>query len=114
MVSSPNTKGDKGKARAMHKATSPSEEDGGLVKQGLGLEDHRGHVRRKMARHMNHRKTNRNVKTRTQDTLPEWSKGVDSSSTSESCVGSNPTGVNVMVVGRFWAPGAQDYVRVKH
>ena len=31
---------------------------------------------------------------RTQDTLPEWSKGVDSSSTSASCVGSNPTGVN--------------------
>ena len=31
----------------------------------------------------------------TMDTLPEWSKGVDSSSTSASCVGSNPTGVNV-------------------
>ena len=29
-----------------------------------------------------------------QDSLPEWSKGVDSSSTSASCVGSNPTGVN--------------------
>ncbi len=29
------------------------------------------------------------------DTLPEWSKGVDSSSTSVSCVGSNPTGVIV-------------------
>ena len=28
-----------------------------------------------------------------QDTLPEWSKGVDSNSTSASCVGSNPTGV---------------------
>ena len=28
-----------------------------------------------------------------QDTLPEWSKGVDSISTSASCVGSNPTGV---------------------
>ena len=27
------------------------------------------------------------------DTLPEWSKGVDSSSTSASYVGSNPTGV---------------------
>ena len=27
------------------------------------------------------------------DTLPEWSKGVDSSSTSASCVRSNPTGV---------------------
>ena len=27
------------------------------------------------------------------DSLPEWSKGVDSSSTSASCVGSNPTGV---------------------
>ena len=26
--------------------------------------------------------------------MPEWSKGVDSSSTSASCVGSNPTGVN--------------------
>ena len=30
----------------------------------------------------------------TQDSLPEWSKGVDSSSTSASCVGSNPTAVN--------------------
>ena len=30
-----------------------------------------------------------------QDTFPEWSKGVDSSSTSASCVGSNPTGVIV-------------------
>ena len=28
-----------------------------------------------------------------QDTLPEWSKGADSSSTSASCVGSNPTDV---------------------
>ena len=27
------------------------------------------------------------------DTLPEWSKGVGSSSTSANCVGSNPTGV---------------------
>ena len=27
------------------------------------------------------------------DTLPEWSKGVDSSSTSANCVGSNSTGV---------------------
>ena len=33
------------------------------------------------------------------DTLPEWSKGVDSSSTSASCVGSNPTGVNFV---RAW------------
>ena len=30
------------------------------------------------------------------DTLPEWSKGVDSSSSSASCVGSNPTGVNCL------------------
>ena len=29
----------------------------------------------------------------TQDSLPEWSKGVDSNSTSASCVGSNPTAV---------------------
>ena len=29
-----------------------------------------------------------------QDSLPEWSKGVDSGSTSASCVGSNPTAVN--------------------
>jgi hypothetical protein len=28
-----------------------------------------------------------------QDTLPEWSEGVDSSSTSAGCMGSNPTGV---------------------
>ena len=27
------------------------------------------------------------------DSLPEWSKGVDSSSTSANCVGSNPTAV---------------------
>ena len=27
------------------------------------------------------------------DTLPEWSKGAESSSTSANCVGSNPTGV---------------------
>ena len=33
------------------------------------------------------------VAERLQDSLPEWSKGVDSSSTSASCVGSNPTGV---------------------
>ena len=33
------------------------------------------------------------LKSRSMDTLPEWSKGVDSSSTSASCVGSNPTGV---------------------
>ena len=31
------------------------------------------------------------------DSLPEWSKGVDSSSTSESCVGSNPTAVIMKV-----------------
>ena len=29
------------------------------------------------------------------DTLPEWSKGVDSSSTSASCAGSNPAGVSI-------------------
>ena len=33
------------------------------------------------------------VAERLQDSLPEWSKGVDSSSTSASCVGSNPTAV---------------------
>ena len=33
------------------------------------------------------------TKHQLKDTLPEWSKGVDSSSTSASCVGSNPTGV---------------------
>ena len=31
------------------------------------------------------------------DTLPEWPKGVDSSSTSASCVGSNPTGVSELL-----------------
>ena len=36
------------------------------------------------------------------DTLPEWSKGVDSSSTSATCVGSNPTDV-IFVVS--WRPG---------
>ena len=34
------------------------------------------------------------------DTLPEWSKGVDSSSTSTSCVGSNPTGVTKLCWSR--------------
>ena len=33
------------------------------------------------------------AKHQLKDTLPEWSKGVDSSSTSASCVGSNPTAV---------------------
>ena len=33
------------------------------------------------------------VLRRSKDSLPEWSKGVDSSSTSASCVGSNPTAV---------------------
>ena len=37
----------------------------------------------------------------TMDTLPEWSKGVDSSSTSASCVGSNPTGV-IFTFARQW------------
>ena len=34
------------------------------------------------------------------DSLPEWSKGVDSSSTSASCVGSNPTAVICQRLGR--------------
>ena len=37
----------------------------------------------------------------TQDTLPEWSKGVDSSSTSASCVGSNPTGVICLLTNGY-------------
>ena len=36
------------------------------------------------------------------DTLPEWSKGVDSSSTSTSCVGSNPTGVKGTQLDDAW------------
>ena len=32
------------------------------------------------------------------DSLPEWSKGVDSSSTSASCVGSNPTAVTLTTI----------------
>ena len=39
------------------------------------------------------------------DTLPEWSKGVDSSSTSASCVGSNPTGV---ISAAAMRPAVQD------
>jgi hypothetical protein len=39
-----------------------------------------------------------------QDSLPEWSKGVDSSSTSESCVGSNPTAVT-FTLGQVNQPG---------
>ena len=34
------------------------------------------------------------------DSLPEWSKGVDSSSTSASCVGSNPTAVTLRLGAR--------------
>ena len=33
------------------------------------------------------------VGRQTSDSLPEWSKGVDSSSTRAICVGSNPTAV---------------------
>ena len=39
------------------------------------------------------------------DTLPEWSKGVDSSSTSASCVGSNPTGVILHAGCYVWRGG---------
>ena len=39
------------------------------------------------------------AKHQVKDTLPEWSKGVDSSSTSASCVGSNPTGVIIALLG---------------
>ena len=39
------------------------------------------------------------------DTLPEWSKGVDSSSTSASCVGSNHTGV---ISAAAMRPAVQD------
>ena len=39
------------------------------------------------------------AKHQLKDTLPEWSKGVDSSSTSASCVGSNPTGVIIAFSG---------------
>ena len=46
-----------------------------------------------------------------QDTLPEWSKGVDSSSTSESCVGSNPTGVNF--AGGRGKPGRSESTGLK-
>ncbi len=40
-----------------------------------------------------HRRTDDANHGLAQDTLAEWSEGVDSSSTSASCVGSNPTGV---------------------
>lgn len=36
------------------------------------------------------------------DTLPEWSKGVDSSSTSASCAGSNPAGVRFYLLCVPW------------
>ena len=35
------------------------------------------------------------------DSLPEWSKGVDSSSTSANCVGSNPTAV-ILATSSHW------------
>ena len=41
------------------------------------------------------------------DSLPEWSKGVDSSSTSASCVGSNPTAV----IYQQFDPGAHATMR---
>ena len=52
------------------------------------------------------------------DTLPEWSKGVDSSSTSASCVGSNPTAVilDVWVVSahaRHWPPARRPNISAK-
>ena len=46
-----------------------------------------------------------------QDTLPEWSKGVDSSSTSASCVGSNPTGVNLQMVFQSLFPRPREAPR---
>ena len=48
---------------------------------------------------------------RVQDTLPEWSKGVDSSSTSASCVGSNPTGVNLQMVFQSLFPRPREAPR---
>ena len=46
------------------------------------------------ASEVSHSKLNgSNKQNHTSDSLPEWSKGVDSSSTSASCVGSNPAGV---------------------
>ena len=41
-----------------------------------------------------------------QDSLPEWSKGVDSNSTSASCVGSNPTAVTLQSHPNFALPGS--------
>jgi hypothetical protein len=40
----------------------------------------------------------------TEDSLPEWSKGVDSSSTSARCVGSNPTAVKSMHTSALFVP----------
>ena len=47
------------------------------------------------------RRRRRSVRSGVKDTLPEWSKGVDSSSTSASCVGSNPTGVTTFYCVRM-------------
>ena len=47
-----------------------------------------------------------------QDSLPEWSKGVDSSSTSESCVGSNPTAVILDPSARMHARDLSENSRV--
>ena len=55
----------------------------------FATEPHHAH-----ASNFHFRRTLRN-KPMKHDTLPEWSKGVDSSSTSASCVGSNPTGVTL-------------------
>ena len=46
------------------------------------------------ASEVSHSKLNgSNKQNHTSDSLPEWSKGVDSSSTGASCVGSNPIAV---------------------
>ena len=43
------------------------------------------------------------------DSLPEWSKGVDSSSTSASCVGSNPTAVILCLPAKARTGAPQRY-----
>jgi hypothetical protein len=46
-----------------------------------------------MATHI--RRQRRSVRSCVKDTLPEWSRGADSSSPGASCVSSNSTGVNI-------------------
>ena len=66
-------------ATAVGPSCPPSDHRGAKLLAALGQKSNRAFAQQ--------------VLRRSKDSLPEWSKGVDSSSTSASCVGSNPTAV---------------------